>query len=94
MSSASRFIGHSVIDADRYRDQDEVKKDRVRFDPITRFETQLKQAGLIDDAAIKAIESRVEQEVQASIDFADKSANPKMEDMYQYMYATDVPKHH
>ena len=86
-----RFIGHSVIDADRYRDQDEVKKDRVRFDPITRFEVQLKEAGMIDDAAIKAIENRVEQEVQAAIDFADKSANPKMEDMYQYMYATDVP---
>lgn len=86
-----RFIGHSVIDADRYRDQDEVKKDRVRFDPITRFEEQLKQAGIIDDALISQIGDQVEKEVQAAIDFADKSAHPKMKDMYQYMYATDVP---
>ncbi len=29
-----RFRGHSVIDPDRYRDQDEVKRERARQDPI------------------------------------------------------------
>ncbi|MBC8160499.1 MAG: pyruvate dehydrogenase (acetyl-transferring) E1 component subunit alpha [Roseiflexaceae bacterium] len=86
-----RFIGHSVIDSDRYRDQAEVKANRLKFDPITKFEQQLREAGMIDDAYVKEIGDRVEGEVQAAIDFADKSPAPKMEDMYQYMYATDVP---
>ena len=29
-----RFRGHSVIDPDRYRNQDEVKKGRAKHDPI------------------------------------------------------------
>ena len=29
--------------------------------------------------------------MQAAVDFADKSPLPKMEDMYQYMYASEVP---
>lgn len=86
-----RFIGHSVIDSDRYRDQAEVKANRVKFDPITRFEKQLEDAGLINDAWIKEQADRVEREVAEVIEFADKSPLPKMEDMYQYMYATDVP---
>lgn len=86
-----RFIGHSVIDSDRYRDQVEVKTNRVKFDPITRFEQQLEDAGMIDDAFVKEVADRVEREVQESIDFAEKSPAPQMEDMYQYMYATEVP---
>lgn len=86
-----RFRGHSVIDADRYRDQAEVKQDRVRFDPILHFEQQLTDAKIIDDSWMKQIRDQVEQEVQAAVDFADKSPLPKMEDMYQYMYASEVP---
>lgn len=86
-----RFIGHSVIDPDRYRDQDEVKRNRKSQDPITKFAAQLLDAGLIDDAWLKETADRVDREVQESIDFADKSAPPKMEDMYKFMYATEVP---
>lgn len=86
-----RFIGHSVIDADRYRNQDEVKKGRQQFDPIQKFAQQLRDNNMADDAFIKSVNDQVKREVQEAIDFADKSAPPKMEDMYQYMYATEVP---
>lgn len=86
-----RFIGHSVIDADRYRDQDEVKRLRQQFDPISAFAGRLQDADVADDAWLKETTARVEREVQEAIDFADKSAPPKMEDLYQYMYATEVP---
>jgi pyruvate dehydrogenase E1 component alpha subunit len=86
-----RFIGHSVIDPDRYRDQEEVRRSRQQFDPLTSFAARLQEAGVADEAWLKETAERVEREVQAAIDFADKSAPPKMEDLYQYMYATEVP---
>lgn len=86
-----RFMGHSVIDPDRYRDQDEVKRNRQQFDPIMAFARRLQEAGYADEAWLKETASRVDREVQAAIDFADKSAPPRMEDLYQYMYATEVP---
>ncbi|HEU5013199.1 MAG TPA: pyruvate dehydrogenase (acetyl-transferring) E1 component subunit alpha [Roseiflexaceae bacterium] len=86
-----RFIGHSVIDPDRYRDQEEVRHNRQLYDPLTAFARRLEEAGIVDDAWLKETADRVEHEVQAAIDFADKSAPPRMEDLYQYMYATEVP---
>jgi pyruvate dehydrogenase E1 component alpha subunit len=86
-----RFLGHSVIDADRYRDQDEVKQNRLRFDPITRFEAQLLDAEIANQAWFDEVHERVEQTVQEAIDFAEGSPRPSMENMYQYMYASEVP---
>lgn len=85
-----RFRGHSVIDPDRYRSPEEVKKGRAD-DPITSFARRLTEAGIADDAWLKQTAERVEREVQESIDFANRSPDPKFEDMFQYMYATPVP---
>jgi pyruvate dehydrogenase E1 component alpha subunit len=85
-----RFRGHSVIDPDRYRSAEEVKAGRAE-DPVQIFARKLVEAGVVDDAWLKETAGRVEREVQEAIDFADKSPNPKMENMYQYMYATEVP---
>lgn len=86
-----RFRGHSVIDADRYRNADDVKRGRSSMDPIINFARDLQEAGLVDDAFLKETAERVEREVQESIDFADKSAPPRMEELYRFMYATEVP---
>ncbi|MBK9944519.1 MAG: pyruvate dehydrogenase (acetyl-transferring) E1 component subunit alpha [Kouleothrix sp.] len=85
-----RFRGHSVIDADRYRDPEEVKRGRA-LDPISMFAHQLSDAGIADDAWLKETATRVEREVQEAIDFAEKSPNPKIEDLFDFMYATPVP---
>jgi pyruvate dehydrogenase E1 component alpha subunit len=85
-----RFRGHSVIDADRYRDPDQVRKGRAENDPILHFGKQILDAGIVDDNWIKQTADRVEREVQEAIDFADKSAAPRMEDIYKYMYASPV----
>jgi pyruvate dehydrogenase E1 component alpha subunit len=86
-----RFRGHSVIDPDRYRDQEQVRRERARLDPIQLFAKQLTEAGIVDEAWLKETTNRVEREVQAAIDFADQSPPPKMEDLYKYMYASEVP---
>jgi pyruvate dehydrogenase E1 component alpha subunit len=84
-----RFRGHSVIDPDRYRDPEEVKAGRAQ-DPIRLFAQRLEEAGIVDSQWLKETAERVEHEVQEAIDFADKSPDPKLEDMFQYMYATPV----
>lgn len=85
-----RFRGHSVIDADRYRDPEEVKQGRAQ-DPVSMFARQLSEAQLADDAWLKDTATRVDREVQQAIDFAEKSPDPKIEDLFDYMYATPVP---
>lgn len=84
-----RFRGHSVVDPARYRSEEEVRRGRAH-DPIQMFATQLLNAGLIDDNWLKETSDRVEREVQESIDFADNSPDPKVEDLFTYMYATPV----
>ncbi len=86
-----RFRGHSVIDADRYRDVDFVRSGREKFDPVRNFATLLLDHDIVDEAFIKATTDRVEKEVQEAIDFANNSPDPKFEDLYVNMYATPVP---
>jgi pyruvate dehydrogenase E1 component alpha subunit len=86
-----RFRGHSVIDPDRYRDQEEVRRERVRQDPILLFASRLTEAKIVDEAWLKATAERVEKEVQEAIDFAEQSPNPKIEEIYDFMYASPVP---
>src|SRR5215207_5877755 len=53
-----RFRGHSVIDADRYRDPEEVKRGRAE-DPIVQFAAKLTGAEIVDEAWLKETAERV-----------------------------------
>src|SRR5262245_47750121 len=86
-----RFIRQSVMDPDRYRNQDEVRKARQEYDPISHFAQKALAAAVVDVAWLKEVAHCVEREVQEAIDFADKSPHPRMDDLYKYMYATEVP---
>jgi pyruvate dehydrogenase E1 component alpha subunit len=86
-----RFRGHSVIDADRYRDPEEVRQGRETQDPLRRYGALLLDERIADDAWLKAIADRVDREVQEAIDFANRSPDPKPEEIFDYMYATPVP---
>lgn len=85
-----RFRGHSVIDADRYRSPDEVRKGRAE-DPVLMFAKKLQEGGVADDGWLKQTDEQIKREVQAAIDFANQSPDPKLEEIYDYMYATPVP---
>ncbi|MBP1467729.1 pyruvate dehydrogenase (acetyl-transferring) E1 component subunit alpha [Candidatus Chloroploca sp. M-50] len=85
-----RFRGHSVIDSDRYRNPEFVRKGRQEHDPVRNFATLLHEHAIIDDAWLKATADQVEHEIQEAIDFANASSDPKIEELYQFMYATEV----
>lgn len=84
-----RFRGHSVVDPARYRSEEEVRQGRAD-DPIQRYAHALSEAGLIDEDWIRQTTDRVEREVQEAIEFANNSDNPRIEDLFDFMYATPV----
>ncbi|GAC1402796.1 MAG: pyruvate dehydrogenase (acetyl-transferring) E1 component subunit alpha [Ktedonobacteraceae bacterium] len=87
-----RFRGHSVVDPDRYRDKEEVQQGRAH-DPISTFADHLIHAGLLDENAVREIEERVQQEVDAAVTFAEESPFASVEEfmsnLYDYVYAPD-----
>jgi pyruvate dehydrogenase E1 component alpha subunit len=83
-----RFRGHSVVDPDRYRDEEEVKCGRAQ-DPIPAFATRLLAANILQERDLQEIEVQVQQEVDAAITFADESPYPPADSLFDYIYALD-----
>lgn len=82
-----RFRGHSVVDPDRYRDQEEVKKARAAHDPIAAFVARLQAAKLVEEQRLQQIEERIDQEVEHAVQFAEQSPDPPLETLFDYIYA-------
>src|SRR2546427_1040975 len=81
-----RFKGHSVVDPDKYRSNEDKEKWR-KADPIVAFEHELEKAGLADEEYFKNVRVEVDNEVQEIIKFADESPDPNVNDLYKYTYA-------
>jgi len=81
-----RFKGHSVVDPDKYRSQEDKEKWR-KADPIVFFEHELEKAGLADEEYFKNVRVEVDSEIQEIIKYADESPDPKPADLYRYVYA-------
>ncbi len=81
-----RFRGHSVVDPDKYRSEEDKVKWR-KADPIVAFEHELEKSGLGDEEYFKNVRVEIDNEVKDIIQFADESPDPKTEDLYRYVYA-------
>jgi dihydrolipoamide dehydrogenase len=81
-----RFRGHSVVDPDKYRSEEDKVKWR-KADPIVAFEHELEKTGLADEEYFKNVRVEVDNEVKDAIQFADESPDPKTDDLYKYVYA-------
>ncbi len=79
-----RFRAHSMFDAQLYRDKSEVEgwKDK---DPIPRFIAELTEEGLIDGAAVAAIEDEVAREVAAAVAFAEAGSWEPVETLTRFV---------
>ena len=81
-----RFRGHSVVDPDKYRSEEDKLKWR-KADPIVAFEHELEKSGLADEEYFKSVRQEVDAEVRGVIQFADDSPEPNVGDLYRYTYA-------
>ncbi len=79
-----RYRGHSMADPELYRLKDEVE-DARRRDCILRLRTQMRELGLIDDAAYDELIARVDREMDEVIEFADASPEPGFETLFDYV---------
>ena len=84
-----RFVGHSMSDPNygHYRTREEVHHYKLKEDPIKQFIEILKKHSLISDADINHIEQEVQEIVDRSVEFAQKSPIPPPSDLYTDIYA-------
>jgi pyruvate dehydrogenase E1 component alpha subunit len=81
-----RFRGHSVADAGKlYRTKEEIDAAR-ELDPIPRFASQLKEAGILSDDDVQRIRSEVNDEVAEAIREAASAPVPDVDKLYDNVY--------
>jgi pyruvate dehydrogenase E1 component alpha subunit len=85
-----RLKGHSVVDPDRYRQEDYLRRIRGA-DPVMRLADRLRDEGGVDARTLDQIDDEVEQVVDAAVEFADESPEPNPAKLFEFSYATDVP---
>jgi pyruvate dehydrogenase E1 component alpha subunit len=85
-----RFMGHSMSDPVHgvYRTKEEVEQHKAQ-DPIRRFIDQLREAQLLSEDELQAIDRRVHEEVDDAAEFAEQSPEPSTEELYRYVYAQE-----
>jgi pyruvate dehydrogenase E1 component alpha subunit len=79
-----RFRAHSMYDADRYRDKDEVALWRER-DPITLLAAALRVEGVVDDAALAAIDADVATEIDEALATAREGPLEPVADLTRFV---------
>jgi pyruvate dehydrogenase E1 component alpha subunit len=80
-----RYRGHSMSDAQLYRTKDEVEEYK-KIDPITQVLDVIKDQKYATDAEIEAIDERVKDLVEACATFAEESAFPEVQQLYDVVY--------
>jgi pyruvate dehydrogenase E1 component alpha subunit len=85
-----RFMGHSMSDPVHgvYRTKEEVEQHKAQ-DPIRRFIDQLRDAQLLSEDELQAIDRRVHEEVDDAAEFADQSPESSQEELYAHVYAQE-----
>ena len=81
-----RYFGHSKSDRNLYRTKEEIQAWREK-DPIGRFEKLLLDADIIQDEDIERIYQEINQEINAAVDYAEKSPNPDVSEVAEWVYA-------
>lgn len=85
-----RFRGHSMFDAQLYRDKTEVEAWKAKG-PLTRFRTWLHDAHLLHDEALQAVEQAVDAEIEDAVSFAEAAPWEPVETLIKHVYGEASP---
>jgi pyruvate dehydrogenase E1 component alpha subunit len=86
-----RFRAHSMYDPDLYRDPAEVEDWKGHHDPIDLLLERMRAQGLVDDAALEALEREIAAELDAAVAFAEAAEPEPAEDLLRHVYAGEQP---
>ncbi|PLY15629.1 MAG: pyruvate dehydrogenase (acetyl-transferring) E1 component subunit alpha, partial [Sulfurimonas sp.] len=75
-----RFRGHSMFDAELYRDKKEVNEWKKK-DPILNFQNELKKMKALEQINIKDIEKEVSSIINEAVEFAQNGTLEPIEDL-------------
>jgi pyruvate dehydrogenase E1 component alpha subunit len=81
-----RYRGHSRFEPATYRTKEEENEWKKR-DPIKLWSAWLTEAGIIDEAEIKAIRSDVQKRMDEAVAFAEDSPSPNPEAVLDLVFA-------
>jgi len=83
-----RFMGHSMSDPLHgvYRTKEEVE-DHKKQDPISQLAAELKEAGVIDQPGMDALDAEVRAEVDAAVRYAEESPDPDPAELHAHVLA-------
>jgi pyruvate dehydrogenase E1 component alpha subunit len=77
-----RYRGHSMSDPAKYRSRDEVQAMREKSDPIEGLKKLILEGGHADEAALKAIDRDLRDEVAEAADFALETPEPALAELH------------
>ncbi len=86
-----RFRGHSMFDAQLYRERGEVEEARHRG-PIERFRAWLEESGMADDADVASLEARADAEIDEAVAFAEAGTLEPLETLERFVTAESRPE--
>ncbi|KAG9131578.1 hypothetical protein Leryth_015131 [Lithospermum erythrorhizon] len=81
-----RFRGHSLADPDELRDPEEKAKYAARC-PIAALKKYMIDNKLASEAELKAIDKRIDELVEESVEFADASPHPSRSQLLENVFA-------
>lgn len=85
-SKTYRYRGHSKSDRNRYRTKEEIEDWMTNRDPIVRYEAELLNFGVIDQAGLEKVRESVRQEIANGIEFAKSSPSPDLSRLEDFVY--------
>ena len=84
----SRFYGHYEGEAQTYRGAGEVERLRRERDPLTVFQTRVTEAGLLDAAALAAVDSEVGTRIDDAVATAEAAPPPPAKALLTDVYVS------
>lgn len=81
-----RWRGHSRSDPEAYRTRDEVEAWKSRC-PVRSFGARLVANTMLEPEDLESMEAEVLAEIEAAVEFAEVSPEPRMEDIMEGVYA-------
>lgn len=88
-----RYRGHSMSDPQKYRTKDELEEYKS-IDPVERLKTYILDKKLSDEANLKQIMDKVDEEVLEAVNFADEAEQPQLSELYDHvMVEENYPFH-
>src|SRR3954468_21856669 len=80
-----RFRGHSMADPEEYRTKEQVEERRKR-DPVLTFGERLVEEEVLTEDDLEELDKEAVAKVDEAIRFADESAHPEPESLYDNVY--------